>query len=880
MRLYALRSRTICPTILALAGTLLLSDTAAALDWRVIQDQIGVQVRQGEHWPYPSTPMYHSFQIEAPQDWEKSEAKVLFEQGFEGDALGAYPGHPGVTLIKDPDGTGICARFSVSEFRLKSPIPIQPGHFILLRWKARVVAEDQSGDRSKGAYIETEYRDAQGKTVGKPMRHRACAGQPDGGWQQQIWTHAPSWPAAETQFPADTASIAVRFFHDSSEKMVTLVDDIQLIDVQPLALKIIVDTIAVHRQLLSTAVQSIRLLPATPEAKGWKQVLTVHGDRVASQLDRLAQQNATSEEFIRDSDPPLLFARRLADAAEALKNGVAHPATILTYRTRPIPALGPFYGHVRRDPVGVLPYALEIEGEPANRVTVQACRGEFEPISISLWSPENVDQVSVHTSALEGSAGRIPATNLDVKLVKWWYQKSYRWWLQSALVPRFLVNDDTLIKTDHQQRRNYVKLSFPDSIRYAAPPSYPQGAIEEEMEAFPIRDGDTLRPFDLVGGQNKQIWITVKVPDEAEPGRYAGDFILKADDGEIARVELGVEVLPFSLPSPKTHYDLSQDYTAGFYYRGRLDPAGKGKVGYAAKNEDQLRAELKLMFDHGIVAPVLLPPGWGQPEALFRRELQMMRDIGMSERPLYLGRNIGFPKQEQDLARLKDHVRKTISLAREYGFTDVYFYGRDEAGGELLKSQIPAFRAVRKAGGKTYVSLTHQWRDKAPDVLDQVIAAGWPSRELAAARHRLGHKVSAYWLWTKNHDPLMFRRNHGLYLWSHNYDGFTPYCFMHNHGGVWNHFDGTDEDFNIAYPTVNGVIGTLPMEALREGIDDVRYATLLMQRIEQTRQHGMVEAKVVADAAFEWIESVPFLVADQDTVRDKMIGYIMKLSQE
>ena len=52
--------------------------------------------------------------------------------------------------------------------------------------------------------------------------------------------------------------------------------------------------------------------------------------------------------------------------------------------------------------------------------------------------------------------------------------------------------------------------------------------------------------------------------------------IVITGDGEIARVELGLQVLPFSLSAPKTHYDLSQDYTAGFYYRGRLDPAGKG----------------------------------------------------------------------------------------------------------------------------------------------------------------------------------------------------------------------------------------------------------------------------------------------------------------
>lgn len=36
------------------------------------------------------------------------------------------------------------------------------------------------------------------------------------------------------------------------------------------------------------------------------------------------------------------------------------------------------------------------------------------------------------------------------------------------------------------------------------------------------------------------------------------------------------------------------------------------------------------------------------------------------------------------------------------------------------------------------------------------------------------------------------------------------------------------------------------LEGLREGADDVRYATLLMKRIEEARHSGTLQAKVVA----------------------------------
>ena len=101
---------------------------------------------------------------------------------------------------------------------------------------------------------------------------------------------------------------------------------------------------------------------------------------------------------------------------------------------------------------------------------------------------------------------------------------------------------------------------------------------------------------------------------------------------------------------------------------------------------------------------------------------------------------------------------------------------------------------------------------------------------------------------------------------------------MHNGKGVWNDLD--DTDFNIAFPTANGVIGTLALEALREGADDVRYATLLMNRIREARTDGTAVVMAAAEEAFQWIEQEDFNTADLDLVRSKIIDYINTLSQE
>jgi len=181
------------------------------------------------------------------------------------------------------------------------------------------------------------------------------------------------------------------------------------------------------------------------------------------------------------------------------------------------------------------------------------------------------------------------------------------------------------------------------------------------------------------------------------------------------------------------------------------------------------------------------------------------------------------------------------------------------------------------------VSVTYHSLGDVPDELDLVIAAQMPQRHMAAARHRLGHKISSYAFPSTNQfDALLYRRNCGLVVWSHDYDGVTPYCFMHNQGGVWNDLDGPD--FCIAFPTVNGAVSTLALEAMREGADDVRYATLLMEQIEEARDSGTPQAKAVAEEAFQWIEKLvkkeEFLITDLDLVRARMVDYIITLTQE
>jgi hypothetical protein len=84
--------------------------------------------------------------------------------------------------------------------------------------------------------------------------------------------------------PPDAPNIGKRPFHGSDDQTVTLIDGIRVLDVPQTAPQIVLDTIAEHRGLLSSTVESMRALPFSPEARGWKQVVANQGHVIADLL--------------------------------------------------------------------------------------------------------------------------------------------------------------------------------------------------------------------------------------------------------------------------------------------------------------------------------------------------------------------------------------------------------------------------------------------------------------------------------------------------------------------------------------------------------------------------------------------------------------------
>jgi len=163
----------------------------------------------------------------------------------------------------------------------------------------------------------------------------------------------------------------------------------------------------------------------------------------------------------------------------------------------------------------------------------------------------------------------------------------------------------------------------------------------------------------------------------------------------------------------------------------------------------------------------------------------------------------------------------------------VYFYGEDEAMGEALRAQKAAWKATQEAGARTFVAGYAGTFEAMGGLLNCAVYFGRPTEQEAAKWHGVGSTVLSY----ANpqvgvEDPLVYRRNYGLALWRAGFDGAMDYAYQHAFHAVWNDFDDPDyRDHVFAYPTANGVVGTLQWEGFREGVDDVRYIATLQAEV-------------------------------------------------
>ena len=654
--------------------------------------------------------------------------------------------------------------------------------------------------------------------------------------------------------------------------------------------------------LMKDLEKKVQLLSSlSPEAKWWVKEIEL-------KLNSLKEEMESSQELSKHKEIELT-ALQLNMIVETLKENKIKTKHLLAYVVKPI------------SEIKVLPDTLLSPDKISDTLSIIASPGEYEPASFVLYPGRDIKSLRLEATALVLNKGIIPASNIDIKVVKCWYQAGGAWFTVGApknpkkkvLVPELLLKDDSLVKVDYEKKENYLKLKYPEGEKYVwiskaeiSPLDWPT------PEEFPVKDSSSFLPVDISANTNKQFWLTVKVPEDAVPGIYTGKINLSTPKESLTTLTLRLRVLPFKLSKPMTYYDINEEYTSSMMYFGEL--RGKGSISGRWKTPEQMKAELKNLYIHGVTNPSMIwefpttlnktsridNPLYSAPSSLsadefretFKKMLKIRKEAGIVG-PLYTGCGdsscfssayVEFP-DEVTLKRIREKVKEVIKITKEYDIPKVYFYGIDEAKpDERLKAQRPAWKAAREAGGKIYVdgytarANTSGNFALVGDLQDLLICGDHPSKKEAEQWHSIGHKIWLYNFPAVVENPELNRRNFGLLVWKANYDGactqFYQDCCL---GSSWNDSDSrVYRDHNYTYPTVDGVIDTIAFEGYREGIDDIRYAATLKLKIEKAKKSGNKKLREVALSAEKYLEDLD-VNRDLDIIRLEIIRYILKL---
>lgn len=531
-----------------------------------------------------------------------------------------------------------------------------------------------------------------------------------------------------------------------------------------------------------------------------------------------------------------------------------------------------------------LPDVYPFDGEPAD-VCIISAQNEYEPGSFVLYPLRDLGKVQFTVSDLKSKDGAVfSQKDLDLKTVKVWYQNGNGWYSYFQddglkLCPELLLNDEDLIKVDTKRVANYARLTEKDgkvSYRWLTVNRPVDNRIEDASgyrldESFScmklnFQDSAEFKGAVLNEGEFKQFFLTAHVKQGQKPGIYSGSIQLKKDGKTVGEIPVWLRVLPFELPKPKTYLNPEKDFLVFMceYISFELIQQLNGNDPVLARK--QLVSLLKDFVAHNEVAPN------------FRESFMMpeiAREAGMDLSMYYTGgmKLDRLSEMRFDVRRkVEEHDRK---LGKHEGY--ILSWG-DEYGLGILRGIRPMVEIYKSAGFRFGINSMHGYA--AGGYLADLY---WPPMTPDFKNHLTAEKMNAldgYFGWYANQhvgveNPAFIRRQYGLGAYRAGYS--CHFNYAHHLNGYNDIRGNTYKSMNFIYGDGKGVIDTLSWEAFREGIDDIRYATLLLKLANPLKNSTNVQAQYAAKKAIQYIADMNTDNFDLSTARLEMIRHILKL---
>lgn len=533
-----------------------------------------------------------------------------------------------------------------------------------------------------------------------------------------------------------------------------------------------------------------------------------------------------------------------------------------------------------------LPDTYPSDGKLNGDLRIVAAQDEFEPASFQLYSFTDRKDVTLTVSDLKSSAGAtVPAKELDLKVVKVWFQNGNAWISYFSdvglkLVPELLLHDENMVKVDTKEVANYARLKDKNGERFvwiSAPRNLETQSFKPTIE--PFEDSTKLLPVTLNAGEFKQFFLTVHVPKSQPEGIYKGTVTVSESGKKLADIPVSLRVLPFELPAPKPYFDLKHEFIASIMGGTSLSDMKSMFNGDEKLAKQKYREYLINQKNHGIFYPCV-----DQDEENFA----LLKELGFPLKPVMMGknflpwygRNFGGRLHYDEIMTAKKAAAECAEFYKKnFGHTDVLTSYGDEQGTAFVTAHRPAFKFFQDYNIKIGCAGHAALMNKGGYMYDIHPMGGEPDAiERIRPWNEIGDKYVGFYAsqHTGSENPQFVRRQHGMLGYLSNLSMVFNYEFAL---GPWNDLaHDLYKPMVVAYYNRGGIVDTLQWEGFREGIDDIRYATKLKMLAEEAIASGNTDRKLQAKKALQYLALLKGDEMDLNTVRAEMINYIMKLN--
>ncbi len=468
----------------------------------------------------------------------------------------------------------------------------------------------------------------------------------------------------------------------------------------------------------------------------------------------------------------------------------------------------------RRGELGhVFPGSVPWPGERTERIALFAARGEVEPVALSIRTLRALDDLAVSVSKLTSKHASLPDAAVELGCVR------------------------------HLDK----KVTYSSSEYIASLPTY-----VEPGSSFGSLPANTARTF----------WIRLRVPADATPGLYTGQILLTSRSaGGTGRMTLplSLQVLPFSLPTPKRHF-------IGEYYRPRPQPSDEAW-------KHAVTADLKDMRDHGMTTVGLcfgldtkrvkfedgqfdlgldgttrfehfmdtyVALGFPMPIVILSDSGQgAASKVGPYASPAYDQAYQTFWKTVQQTCKARGWPELIVQPVDEPGWRDQDAKDRNVRLLKILK-QIPGMRTEQDGPGDGY------FHNAAGPFADLWNYNGGIEPFDRIRRVRKQHLVAFYNNDVESYRPEVDRYVAGFFQKAADVDGVFNWEYRGGRGSLYDDMDNKTGDWVHHYPPSDTSKGgpSVAWEGAREGVDDLSYLLLLDTWLTKARGRASAASAV------------------------------------